>query len=77
MQQDPEGSIFRLLPTMVSFYPEKFPEPDELDSYTDGIGLPFYPIGSSRQTPVCMIWDLVAQNGPMTGMRQIITLILR
>nr|VXZ83413.1 Uncharacterised protein [Klebsiella pneumoniae] len=26
---------------------------------------------------VCMIWDLVAQNGPMTGMRQIITLILR
>jgi formylglycine-generating enzyme required for sulfatase activity len=61
------------------FLPGKnIPSQDELSEYTDGAGIPIYPVGKYPQTPwVCMIWDLVAQNGPMTGMRQIITLILR
>ncbi len=79
MQQDPEGNTFRLQRIMVSSCPVKTsPAGDELSEYTDGAGIPIYPVGKYPPNPrVCMIWDLVAQNGPMTGMRQIITLILR
>ncbi len=79
MQQDPEVNIFSFQQIMVSIYTGKnVPGKDELDKYTDGFGFPFYPVGKYPQIPrVCMTWDLVAQNGPMTGMRQIITLILR
>jgi hypothetical protein len=56
---------------------EKMFQKDELDNI-QMVWFPIYPVGKYPPNPwVCMIWDLVAQNGPMTGMQQIITLILR
>ncbi|MCS5961429.1 formylglycine-generating enzyme family protein [Klebsiella pneumoniae subsp. pneumoniae] len=76
---DPEVNIFSFQQIMVSIYHGKnVPGKDELDNIYRWFWFPILPSRQISPNPlVCMTWDLVAQNGPMTGMRQIITLILR
>ncbi len=53
MQQDPEGNTFRLQRIMVSSCPVKTsPARDELSEYTDGAGIPIYPVGKYPPNPL-------------------------
>ncbi len=68
MQQDPEGNTFRLQRIIGEFLPGKnIPSQDELSEYTDGAGIPIYPVGEISPKPPGSVHDMGLSGSEWTN----------